>query len=176
MLFENVPSVSPISPWATKRLDSPAPCGPSFGSGRRLESDYRSGRDLGSHDSLSGRPTRRMFGCQGPSSFKGCASKALWVEPPPIYQPHSTHMSLIGDFTREDVKVGLPSPHQLPCFVTSATQAFIKGVLAVLLYIAISLEGCIQLERGSVQDIQFSTTQLFLRLNCVWVQKPTQQL
>ena len=76
---------------------------------------------------------------------------------------------------RENVKVGLPFPHQFPGLITSATQEFIKGARAVLLYSGMSLEECIELELDAVRAIQFSTTPLLLRLNCVWAQKPTQQ-
>lgn len=72
---------------------------------------------------------------------------------------------------RENVKVGLPFP---PGLVTSATQAFIKGARAVLLYGWISLEECMQLELDVGRDILYHST--LLRLNCVWAQKPVQQL
>jgi len=43
-------------------------------------------------------------------------------------------MNLVGEFMRENVKVGLPFPHQCPGLVSSATLAFIKGARAVLLH------------------------------------------
>ena len=92
-----------------------------------------------------------------------------------IDQPKTTHMNLVGEFMREYVKVGLPFPHRFPGLVTSATQEFIKGTWAVPLYSGISLEECIELELDAVRAIQFSTAPLFLRLNCVWAQKPMQQ-
>jgi hypothetical protein len=84
-------------------------------------------------------------------------------------------MNLVGEFMRENVKVGLPIPHQFPGLFTSTTQAFIKGARAVTLHSGMSLGECIQLELDAIRDIQFSTTPLFLRLNCVWAQKLMQQ-
>ena len=47
----------------------------------------------------------------------------------------------------------------------------IKGARGVVLHGGVSPEECIQLELDAIRDIQFSSTPLFLRLNCVWAQK-----
>ena len=67
---------------------------------------------------------------------------------------------------RENVKVCRLFPSS-----DSALSTRIKGARAVVLHGGVSLEECIQLELDAIRDIQFSSTPLFLRLNCVWAQK-----
>ena len=93
--------------------------------------------------------------------FDGSGTKTCSID-----EPQNAHMNLIGEFMRENIKVGLPS---FPRLVS--TQAFIKGARTLVLHSGMSLEECIQLELDAIRDIQFASAPLFLRLNCVWTQK-----
>ena len=162
----------PFARWCSKFRDGLQARKASIDAGTTLEAMIRSENAFGEvHQKDIWMPV-------GPPLTKGASTNAVWqnlTKSASIDQPQSTHMNLVGEFMRENVKVGLAFPHQFPGLITNTTQAFIKGARAVTLQSGVTLEECIQLELDATRDIQFSTTPLFLRLNCVWAQKLMQR-